>query len=60
MYINYVIKETYPLVVDIFPVNCFKERMLHDFLSIVGTTTKAVKIQNTFLILVVVTNDVPL
>ena len=50
-------KETYPLVVDVFPVNCAKEIMLHDFLSIIGTTTKT---ENTkkknILILVVVTN----
>ena len=36
-------KETYPLVVDVFPVNCAKEIMLHDFLSIIGTTTKTEK-----------------
>ena len=50
-------KETHPLVVDVFPVNCAKEIMLHDFLSIIGTTTKT---ENTkkknILILVVVTN----
>ena len=51
-------KETYPLVVDVFPVNCAKEIMLHDFLSIIGTTTKTenTKKKKNILILVVVKN----